>query len=1127
MIVLAVVVVTCDRPDLLTRALASIACQGSLPDEVWIVSNSIRPGWEYEKEICHQHGFRFLRNRRTANYAGALNSAVEMLIRKHGTSEKVYFASLDDDDEWLPEYLTRVRQEIDRGYDLVASSYLRKCGESIELLALPAQLRVRDFLRGNPGVGGSNTCVRINALLKAGCFDEALDSAVDRDIMVRLLQQEVKHATIPDPLVRVHADQDRPRITTDRAKKLQGLRSFLYKYRFLMDNADLAAFFARAKKLFGLEVSDLACESIEPASPSRNQVSFTGKGAYPLVVGFIAGDETLARRLTQQIIDLSVPVELMVIIDDTKQLTPLKLDEDQFKEYGIRVVLITHETWKVNLANGVYGQRLKRFEEIDSIPLGRSLLQHHLYTATHGMKDPVIWILDDDMLPGQGTSSIASSGPLKFFHLMEQYRSQADALIGGVSNDPPVPTLCCMRGQLVDLLYSIQANHELKADPFRIGTLPDYYYDLSDRHSQHVEMPIYHEHPTEQALQYIFSGKAVSRPVLQSEDSPSLRLTRRGGNTIIFNRQLLRYHPVVNMTIGGAFVRRGDLLWAHFNSSLSGRKFVEHPFAIDQDRPVSSFTLAKELRKAAHDIVGYAINKAMALELEQSAVCPLEQRPTYILTSLLDELRFSHLLDAYREALEHRRARFLMNYLRIVGLIETIAKICPLAVPYVEILRGREGISEFELILQEAMDESRLKTFVRGLPSEASSFSNSIAEIVETETKHRERILQNLRPNGPLRLLGKGAEGMVFTDELLVYKSFFDIEPFHWLRLKELSSSFKHCALLHEISFVEGPNERIACYHYEPSGPMLHVDLNSWLGFLRFQRSHGFVFTNIHPKNFIQLNTGQLKVIDYGKSFEPFREDLFRNMIKRAYLFWRYPGMSGSRFKQLIDNDNAGLASVEFDGWERMLWAVTPRKKERILDDLVIDLIEDLRPKQVLDFGAGKCKLARRISEKSIAVHVHDKDANTLDERRGDLLRYQPEEHSLHGTFDLVLLNIVLCEVDDPAMHEILDQVMEALTLGGHVIVSVCNPDFAHVKRTEFQERVDIPSEPDQKAVIRKRSPSTTRERVEYHRSTMHYASRFRAAGLVELQTLDTQGVNCETLDTASDFKVFVLRRDE
>ena len=101
---IAAVIVTHNRIELLPRALKSIKEQSRQPNFVYIISNSTADNFLKEQKLCADFSFQILENYRTENYAGALNTSVEKIIRENGISEDLYFASLDDDDEWLPNY---------------------------------------------------------------------------------------------------------------------------------------------------------------------------------------------------------------------------------------------------------------------------------------------------------------------------------------------------------------------------------------------------------------------------------------------------------------------------------------------------------------------------------------------------------------------------------------------------------------------------------------------------------------------------------------------------------------------------------------------------------------------------------------------------------------------------------------------------------------------------------------------------------------------------------------------------------------------------------------------------------------------------------------------------------------
>ena len=84
------VIVTCNRLELLPRSLESVSAQTRKPDHVYIVSNSSDDTFSREKEICGQFGFNLFKNHKTHNYAGALNSGVEEILKQQGFSEDIF-----------------------------------------------------------------------------------------------------------------------------------------------------------------------------------------------------------------------------------------------------------------------------------------------------------------------------------------------------------------------------------------------------------------------------------------------------------------------------------------------------------------------------------------------------------------------------------------------------------------------------------------------------------------------------------------------------------------------------------------------------------------------------------------------------------------------------------------------------------------------------------------------------------------------------------------------------------------------------------------------------------------------------------------------------------------------------
>mgnify|MGYP001352772667 CR=1 FL=1 len=1122
---ISAVIVTFNRLELLPRALKSVSTQTRKPDYVYVVSNSTKEIYFKEKEICEKLGFELLINNRTKNYAGALNTGVEEIVKQQGIDDNIYFASLDDDDIWLPEYLEEIEASYNENLDLIAAYYLRKSNEENLLMALPNQLSTNDFLKGNPGIGGSNTFIRLKTLLKAGCFDEALQSSVDRDFFIRVFQQNPDYKILQKHLVTAFTDKNRERLTTNREKKIKSLQIFYYKYQHLMNVEDKEYFFKRAKKYFSINQSEIEINLQQVNSIKKSELEFKNKGNYQFVIGFIAGDEIIAKRITEQIIEKKIPVDLVLIIEDVKKGTTLEETEKLFKNNSIPFKIVTDKKWRHNLKNGHYGTYFQQFTNINSIPLGRTILHHHLFTSTTNFDNPVFWIIDDDITFSSIVNSTSHNGDVDVFNIINENKNKAEALIGGISNDPPVPLLSCIRSQLVDFFHSTISDGKLQCDYFSLREKPDYYYDLSDIHSNHLEVPIYHSSISDNDLKQIFSGKSISRPALQNEvKTINKTVTRRGANTLIFNRELLQYYPVINLEVSNKHARRGDLVWTLFNQVVSGRKILEHTFSLQHNRPVSDFDLKKELDKAAYDIIGYAFAKAILKSIENIQKVTKPHRPKDIFEKLTQKDYYKVFFETYSYFLNRRKARFLMNYYRIIGLTNLLTIHKETAKEFHNHVSDESKLTAFEETIQEALQEETLKSFFKELTTAIWSYSKSITKISEDDKIYSNHLKKFFNLRKDLQKLGNGAEGVVFKDDSSVYKCYFNILDIEWNFLKSKKNSFIDCSLLENIECFETADFRFIRYPYHHFQPIENITVSEITDFLKFCKQNDFVYTNIKPGNFIRIASGEVKMIDYGKSFEPFSQDKFINTMKRAYLLLKNPKMKDKDFQKLTSLINIGEEPKEIKGWEKLLTAVEPRTKEEILDEEIVEIIKKYNPETILDYGAGKCKTAKQIElETKAKVFVYDINETVLKTRCGDFQRYFPDDSKFNNTFDFVLLNIVLCEVNNEVLNIILSNVSKALKQKGKLVVSICNPDFSHIHKTEFQNRINIPENIVTETIIEKISNSTNNKRVDYHRPTKNYLQFFKQYGFKFIKAMDTEGINIETLEYASDFKIFVL----
>jgi SAM-dependent methyltransferase len=1122
---IATVIVTCNRIRLLERALRSVYSQTRPPDLCIVISNSNKESANEEKILCQQHGFFFAENRRTINYAGALNTAIEEIIMYLGIADDIYFASLDDDDEWLPEYLSFIEQQNDENNDLLAASLLRKSDNEHELLILPKALSVRDFLRGNPGICGSNTFVRLRLLLNAGCFDENLNATTDRDVLIRIFQQNPRYRTFEKHFVIQHADHDQHRLTTDFTRKRGSLLHFHKKWKCLMSDEDYKAFIDRSKKFFDVKHTEFTSSKSSCLKTTQNDLTFLDKGNYTFIIGFIAGEYQKCKLLIEQINNKKIPVDLVVIVDNTSSGDDFLLLQNLRHPSIQKIVVIPHDEWTRKLQHGDYGDMFKEHDTIDSIPLGRTILQHHLYCQTpfQRYKNPVYWIIDDDVT--FSTTMLYGDTAHDVFSIINKHYLTMDALIGRVSRDPPVPTLSCARGQLVDFWFShqlLKAGCKPLGDIFGLRKHSDYYYDLSDgREMTHLETPILHDDTSKCALKRILSGVAVSRPALQNSTiKTTAMLSRRGANTLVFCRELLIGFPVFNIEVRGRSARRGDCLWGILAQVFSEARIGEHGFALDHSRPVISdfinFDINKEVNKSAYDIIGYAANKAFQETLSRRNSCDSIVQCTNVNF-------FSLWKNRFQLHLKRRKSRFLMNFYRIIGLLYMLSDDFPETIGICKNLSTAKVMRCFEALLDEACRDDTINIFLRQVCAAATSD----AALRARHSVFLNNPLKLLATNTKVTLIGYGSEGNVFTDGHWVFKVFYNILDENWKFIKSKSILFDQCMLLDKLVFHEIDGYRIIKYPYRAFSPVTLIPAPLMIDFLRFCIDNKFVFSNFHRKNFIQIADGNIKLIDYGRSFEPFNRSRFINSVKRAWLLLNTKVIDDNNFNELTNVINNDKSVPELEGWERLLWSIKPRSKTEILDVKVLEIISHFEFRHVLDYGAGKCGTATQIKKITNAeVVIFDIDQSLIEKYGIGFKTYIQDDPYWDNYFDCVLLNIVLCIVDASTVNSILRDIYRTLKFKGRLIVTICNPDFANVRKMEFQYRETVPDNIGQKIIITKRCilrNGDTVKKVEFHRPSVWYESTFCRCGYRIDSVIDTKGVNLDTLAPASDFKIFIL----
>jgi glycosyltransferase involved in cell wall biosynthesis len=234
------VVPTCNRPVLLQRALRSIAAQEFPPIEIIVVDDGDEANGHLTRDAAEQsslEGILVVANSHAKGASGARNTGGDL-----ATGELLAF--LDDDDEWLPAYLSQAVAGCHWSeLDVVCTPLLCRFDDGIDRLAksAPDHLAPDLFLTRNPGLGGSNLIIRRSLYRDIGGFDESLPSCNDLDLGIRLsLHGGVRYLNLRQRLVRFYQHPG-PRLGTRASEAMQlGIRRFYELHAHRMTDAHSA-----------------------------------------------------------------------------------------------------------------------------------------------------------------------------------------------------------------------------------------------------------------------------------------------------------------------------------------------------------------------------------------------------------------------------------------------------------------------------------------------------------------------------------------------------------------------------------------------------------------------------------------------------------------------------------------------------------------------------------------------------------------------------------------------------------------------------------------------------------------------------------------------------------------------
>lgn len=407
--------------------------------------------------------------------------------------------------------------------------------------------------------------------------------------------------------------------------------------------------------------------------------------SFTLYVGVITSDPSMLRPLLDGLIALVSSHRLRrlaaVVLDNSSPPNELDTVVRGARAAGLDVAVIDEARQRFDAAAGGFGAALrKRPRGQVGIAMARTMLQRYLGELLAVDTGSFGWVLDDDMR--------VDARARAYLPWLPAFRERGtDVLIGACEGSSPNPPLNGLRVQLVDLIHNLHWLRNLPEEmvlPDRTAEnaalrarFPDYYYDLSRKHTGHLEMPHWLEpaacvETVSEAYARllngalgILNGNPLTRPIIVPPQFNPLASAKdsvnRGGCTFILNHRALSETPNTTMIIRGREARRSDMIWAIVNRHYRRMRIQAVRFPVHH---VGRVNVAPRLdvEKVQGEIVGSTLYAGLTEFLRS--------RPHHQLAFSREET--DEVCDLADHHLARRWRMLEQSFLRIAGLREAL-----------------------------------------------------------------------------------------------------------------------------------------------------------------------------------------------------------------------------------------------------------------------------------------------------------------------------------------------------------------------------------------------------------------------------------------------------------------------
>lgn len=231
--VFSIITPTFKRPELLVRNIKSVREQTFCSYEHIIVDDGNDPSTDLMVESLIDARIVLIKHNQPVGAAAAYNSGIRV-------ARGEYLTFLDDDDEYTPAFLERMRESflkdgnncgfiwsgIERVMDTTSGEII------LSRLVWPAVFsdKVKGLIAATSIGNGYGLCIKKNCIDGIGYYDENLKVAEDTDFLIRL-SQKYEFQTIPEVLVRIHKHEYNQLTRNENLnERIQGKETILMRY---------------------------------------------------------------------------------------------------------------------------------------------------------------------------------------------------------------------------------------------------------------------------------------------------------------------------------------------------------------------------------------------------------------------------------------------------------------------------------------------------------------------------------------------------------------------------------------------------------------------------------------------------------------------------------------------------------------------------------------------------------------------------------------------------------------------------------------------------------------------------------------------------------------------------------